>query len=225
MDSGPTVREAGPGDVPTIVAWNLAEFPHGFFARLGGRFLSVYYRTFAASPHAVVLVAVMHGTAVGYVAATLDARAHRQHMLQNHRGPLLRAGLLALCRRPALAIRFVAARAPRYVRRVFLHRPVASRGAGVTGTVDHVAVAPSARRCGIGRLLLDAVEDRARRAGTDSLMLVAEDTPALSAFYTRNRWSWCGPGLDVDGRVLHRWELRLAPPAGSAHAPDLSDRA
>ncbi len=204
----PVVRPATTDDLSAIVSWHLTEFPRGFFARLGPKFLSVYYRTYLGAPHARLLVASNASGRVAYVAAMLNARGHRHETLRRHRLELLIAGVAALLRRPGLAVHFLRSRALRYARKVLL--PAAGTGertALVAGTVDHIAVAPHARGRGVARLLLDTVVQDARDSGADMLMLVAENLPELRAFYTRCGWRWTGETRDVDGRVLQRWVL------------------
>lgn len=77
-----------------------------------------------------------------------------------------------------------------------------------------IAVAPQARRQGIGAALLAAFEARARAAGAARAFLeVAADNPAATALYTGAGWQPCGrrkgyyrdgPGRPVDALLLQR---------------------
>jgi len=211
-----TVRDAREADLEVIVRWHLAEFPQGFFARLGPGFLRAYYRSFMAAPAAVLWVAADDDTLVGCVAATTDAAAHRRHVLAVHRRRLAVAAGAALLRRPRLAGHFIRSRASRYVRRVLPRilpaaRPCpAAPDAGLTvGTAQQVVVAAEARRRGVGRLLLQRVAAHARACGADRLMLVSDRAERSHRFYGRLGWTHDGQKVTHDGRALARWSLDL----------------
>ena len=73
---------------------------------------------------------------------------------------------------------------------------------GRRGWIYHLAVSPSFRGRGVGKLLLDDCMDGLRRAGIKrAIILVADDNPAGHEFWIRNGWEdldFCVPmGRDV----------------------------
>src|SRR5687767_7651024 len=61
------VRQMTAHDVAFAAALHETALPHGFFGRLGPRFLSSYYQAFVDSPHAVAFVAQSHAGPVGVI--------------------------------------------------------------------------------------------------------------------------------------------------------------
>ncbi len=90
-------------------------------------------------------------------------------------------------------------------------------GTGAPADVQTVAVAPYARRRGIGRLLIEHLIETAARRGAGSLMLeVRADNPSATALYDAVgferiavRRGYYAPGLDA-------WVMRLRPLPGVA---------
>jgi hypothetical protein len=77
LSAGATaVHPAAHDDLGFCIALHHAELEHGFFTKLGPRFLEAYHATFVDSPHAVSRVATIGGHPVGFVAGLLQPRAH-----------------------------------------------------------------------------------------------------------------------------------------------------
>lgn len=160
-----------------MVRLHLQLLPHGFFARLGAGYLSLYHRSFMASPFAVSLVACRDDRLVGFVAGALDAHRHQQWTLRRCGGRLLVSGVLALARQPRLGWEFLTTRTGRYVRGVA--RAVRPRAVpptavpgdsllatGLVAVLTHVAVDPGDQGCGSGSALVESFVQRVREAGT-----------------------------------------------------------
>lgn len=90
-----------------------------------------------------------------------------------------------------------------------LHRLDAERG-----QIRYMAVVPEARGRGLGRRILEALEQRARGLGLRRIVLDAREE-ALG-FYLRHGYRALGPGHVLFGSIRHvRMEKALAPgPAG-----------
>lgn len=194
--------------------------PHGFFARLGPRFLRAYHETFLASPDAVALLATRGARPVGMLTGTLDTRAHRTWVLEHRRGRLAVAGLLALVVRPAVAWTFLVTRAPRYLRRLLGRQRTGRQRTGrppQAGAVDervavllHVAVERSERSDGAGRALVEAFVGHARGAGAERAVLVTRDgDDSAAGFYEHLGWRHTDTRTDRDGRPVREYSLTL----------------
>lgn len=196
---------------------HLALLPHGFFAKLGCRYLAVYHRTFMASPHAVSLVACRDDRLVGFIAGALDAHAHQRWTLRRRGARLAVNGLAALTTRPVLGWEFVTTRTGRYLRGVLrAARPTGSNAAtamsaarGPVAVLTHVAVDKSEQGCGAGSALVESFVDHVRDAGTHRAELVTLCDDGASAFYERLGWAAVGEH-DREGARYRRFTLELA---------------
>lgn len=181
--------------------------PHGFFARLGPRFLHAYLRAYVESPYAVALVARSDGGRLGYVLGAL-ANADHQRWLVRQRGIRLAVlAAVALARRPTLARQFAVTRLYRYLRAVARRlRPERSGAAGPQTPTDHpavlahIAVTPESRGLGVGRSLERTFVALAREAGATKAYLVTRlATNGADGFYARAGWRPGHERRDVDG--------------------------
>lgn len=205
------VRPLEAGDVACIARLHVEALPHGFLARLGQRFLRAYDRTFAASPHAVALVAAVDGHPVGFLLGVLEPRRHAAWLRRHHRLRLTVLGAAGLGVRPRLAAHFLRTRVGRYLRAFGGRSATAPPPAGPpTAVLSHIAVEEGARGLGAGRLLVEAFTMQARATGAVEarLLTVAEDEGS-TAFYRRLGWRLAGHraadgvGPAMDELVLH----------------------
>ena len=191
--------------------------PHGFFARLGRRYLAVYHRTFMASPHAVSFVACRGDRVVGFLAGALDAHAHQRWVLRRRGAGLLVSGSAALAARPRLGWEFLTTRTGRYVRSVVrAARPTGSAAGpgpslpgGPVAVLTHVAVDPSEQGSGAGTALVASFVDHVREAGTRRAELVTLCDDGASAFYDRLGWTAVGEH-EREGARYRRFTLDVA---------------
>ena len=189
--------------------------PHGLFPQLGRRFLRAYLATFVDSPHAVALVAVTHGSPVGFLVGTFEDGHHYRFVVRRHGVRLTLRGVAAIVLRPRVALRFARTRARRYARaaRRLGGRTVApgvarANGAGV---LTHVAVAPGGRGRGAGAGLVDAFVERASARRLPAVRLVTRAGPqGAGDFYLRLGWQVAGTHGDRDGLTWARYRLDLA---------------
>src|SRR5829696_7065268 len=204
------VETARHDDLVLCTALHHSELEHGFFTRLGPRFLEAYHATFIDSPHAVSRIATIGGHPVGFVAGLIRPRAHARWVLRRRGARLALLGALALLARPLAALRFARTRVARYARTWRRHRREAPQGAqpGRSGlsepaVLSHVAVLPGARGTGAGRRLTAAFAEAAREAGAERAALVTlAGFAGAGGFY--ERLGWCpGPIRPTpDGRSI-----------------------
>jgi GNAT superfamily N-acetyltransferase len=193
------VRSMHLGDLCAAARLHATLLPHGFFPRLGQRYLRSYYRTFVTSPHGIALVACLAEQPVGVLVGTAHNAAHYRWVIQHHGLPLAWLGLMVLVVRPTLAAWFIRTRLRRYARRLLrlpLRPPPTGRdtGAGDPGTADtavltHVMVTGDAQGQGVGAALVDGFTLAARTAGASRAMLVTLAGEAgAGTFYKRLGW-------------------------------------
>lgn len=130
------VRPLSSDDLGFAADLHLQRLPHGFFTRLGPRFMRTYYRSFIDSPHAVALIAVRASHRTGVIVGTVNNRNHYSWTLRNMGWELGLVGLLALLARPRVLALFARTRLRRYaragLRMLRSHRPGATRSAPAT---------------------------------------------------------------------------------------------
>lgn len=219
----PRLRPLLEDDLGFVVEQHLRCFPHGFFARLGPRFLQEYYRAFLTGDTGLAILAEEAGRPVGYLVGVTDPVAHREHVVRRHGRGLALRGAVLLAARPRLCATFVRTRAARYLKRL-LARGSVRTGGGPTGgaapaVLTHVAVVETAQGKGIGSVLCDWFEDELTTRGCERVALVtAADGEGAGRFYERRGWRRTGEHATPDGFRLSSYERRLDPSAGT-HAP------
>lgn len=208
-------------DAPWAASLHAAELPHGFFARLGRRFLTAYYATFIDSPHAVAFLAEGPDARAGMLVGTVRNRAHYSWVLRNRGGLLVRKGLAGLLKSPPAMSLFLRTRLGWYSGALLrfgmraLLRPFSrpsQRRAGPTqpAVLAHIAVAEEARRDGAGAALVSIFLDAAKGAGCSEAVLVTLAGPAgAGRFYRRLGWTLRDRHDDHDGRLLECYSRRL----------------
>lgn len=207
------VRRMGLQDLTNVVRDHRSNFPDGFFARLGPRFLRRYYRTFLDGPLAVALVVEVAGVPSGYLVGVLDPVQHRRLLLTYHGVALAVCGLAGLMRRPRVLARFLATRVRRYLT-ALTRRRTGSSGASDgprLAVLSHLVVADHARGTGLGTVLVDVFIDQAREAGRDRACLVTIAGPTgAGAFYARSGWEHTGDATGADGQRLSYYQRDLS---------------
>jgi ribosomal protein S18 acetylase RimI-like enzyme len=226
------VRQLDTGDLDEVAALHLRAFPRSALGELGTEAVSRYYRWQLCGPHDVEGFAVLdgdhmlgysiggffRGSTIGFVkrnAVFLALQVLRRPKLL-FRGPGWRAVLLGirLWTRPA---RHTEPERPERV-------PEGSFGVLV------VAVEPGAHRRGVGSLLLEEAERRARANGFRGLHLTLDpENAAATSFYRDLGWSRLYLPGDSDRQWLMGKDL-TAPTLGivdprRAEEPDGEDEA
>ncbi len=204
-------------DLPFVVGQHRYHFPDGFFARLGTRFLTEYYRAFLTGTAARTTVAEVDGTPAGYLVGVTHPAAHREHVVQRHGRALVLKAVAAMLRHPSLAYCFVRTRSGLYARKLLRRRGAASGTAPAEGTapatgattavLTHVAVEPRAQSHGLGSALIDRFEEEVAAAGCDRVSLVtASGEDGAGPYYRRRGWQALAERTTPDGLRLTTFE-------------------
>ena len=201
-------------DVAAAVAIHRVELSTEFLSRCGVRFLRSYYCAWIESPGAIALVALDGDEVVGVVLGATDPAGHVQAMVR--RRGLRIVGDLALhaALHPTFARELVVTRLTRYVggvgrliRRRLRQRttPPIETPSARTGEITHVFVSAARQGQGIGRALLAASEEVARRTGVATLELVTPPDQAARRFYERLGWIEDGEMTSRSGELFVRF--------------------
>lgn len=214
--AAPRVRAAATADCVYLAALHTATLPHGFFVDLGPRFLRAYHRTFVDGPYAHAYVATLGGHPVGGLVGTLDNRAHWRWVVRRRGAVLALTGLLGLCARPRVAVRFVRTRALRYlgaVARALGRRPPGGEAPPPhrVAVLTHVCVEPRVQGRGVGSGLVDGfLADARARGATEAMLVTLAGDDGAGRFYARRGWADAGGHRDHDGRPLTVYTRTLA---------------
>ena len=204
------IRSFTAGDVQAAARLHATQLPHGFFPKLGPRFLREYYRSFIASPFASAYVAGPSGQVEGLVVGVLQAREHKRWLLRRRAWRLALVGLASLLARPRMWTLFLRDRLPRYWHAFRDWRsdgPVEDGASGAsspaTATLAHIVTRAEVRGRGVGAALMERFVARAREAGVEVVRATTMDGPnGASGFYERNGWQRHLEATDWDNQRI-----------------------
>lgn len=170
----PSVREAEVGDAPAIARLHAGMIGTGFLSSLGAGFLRVLYRALIESERGTVMVADADGTVVGFIAGTDDTGAFYKEFIKRYFLPAAWRALPALIRRSTWKGLWETLRYG------------GGEGELVPAELLSMAVAPCARRLGLGSRLVEAFLDREMARGvTEVKVVVGAGNEEAIAFYER----------------------------------------
>ena len=211
------VRRMIPADAAWAAHLHCDALGHGFFSRLGPRFLTAYYESFVESPYAVSFIADTTSGPVGMLVGTVRNRAHYSWVLRTYGRRLFRRALASMVVRPRVLMFFLRTRlgwylraVVRWVTRMFTRSTATTRPSDQPAVLTHIAVDESARGSGAGAALVAAFVNDANRAGCTEAVLVTLAGPAgAGPFYRRLGWTLRDRHDDHDGRLLECYSRRL----------------
>ncbi len=203
------VRSLRPDDLAWASSLQRAALPHGFFTRLGPRFLRAYQRTFVDSPYAIALVAEDGGSPLGFLVGVTDPALHRSWIVRRRRVRLGLFGAFCLLAHPRELARFLGTRIGHYAH-ALTRRGTPRRRYAPAAVLTHLAVSPERRRGGAGRRLAEAFVAEARRRGAVRVRLTTlDDDRGAEGFWLSLGWT---PGElvpDDEGRLHRVFEREL----------------
>ncbi len=200
------IRAMQAGDATAIARLHAATITQGFLTRLGPRFLRQVYLGVAADPTSRVWVAAGGSEVLGFLAYAVDVGAMYRRILRSR---MLRLGWASL---PYTLNPWV-------VREVLdtLRYPHKQTDAQLPpAEILSVGVSPAARGGGVGRRLIEAAVEQARRDGQAQLKVLAG-----ARLHEANRfYPACGfrllTQLMQHGEPLNVYVMDLRPPDTSA---------
>ena len=204
-----------PAHVRAAAALHADALPHGFFPRLGRRFLEGYLATYVDDPAGIAIAAIEDAALVGFVVGSTAPATRRSHVLRQHGVRLGWRGATALVRKPRLAVHFLRTRGAAYLTRV-AQTVVKRRGgdeaaaSGGLAVLAHVAVDPTARGTGVGAALVREFERQVADAGVARIVLVTLSAGGAGDFYRRLGWREDGVSGDRDGVQWTRFVREVA---------------
>ncbi|MDN4175855.1 GNAT family N-acetyltransferase [Nocardioides sp. SOB77] len=219
-----TYRRIQSVDLPFVVEQHQQYFPRGFFARLGGRFLTRYYLTYCTSDDAIAVAATADGVRAGYMVGTISPQDHRQHILRWHRSALAVEGALGLIRHPSLVATFLRTRALLYARKLTSPRTAVLVDADneKVAVLNHLVVLPQFQGQGIASCLIERLETAAALAGCTSIVLVTETDGQGAAYYHSTGWTVTSARTTRDGQHLTSFSRPIL--SGTSKASASADR-
>lgn len=138
--------------IPFVTGIYQQELPQSFIGRLGGKFLSLYFRTTIKSPHAFTLIVKKENVIIGFATCCLDQTKLFLNIFRQ--APLSVGGsiLVQTLKNPSLIKEYFA-----------LLKYYRNKKESVKPQLLSFAVARSFQRQGIGQILLQAVKKEFRK--------------------------------------------------------------
>jgi GNAT superfamily N-acetyltransferase len=189
---------------------HVAALPRGMTTMVGVRWLQAHYQSYIDSPYGVALLAMLDGQPVGVLAGTTDTAAHRAWSRRANRQRMTALGLLAVGRRPQLAMLLLPTLSRRLasrVRRRLGPEPTKTK----TAVLAYLAVVPPARGLGVGALLVDHFVQEAALAGArEAMVMTLAGDAGVGRFYERLGWRYVSTERNTESDLVSRYVLILA---------------
>lgn len=216
------VRRAGTSADERVTAQLHVDALEGMFVRFGVGFVRSYHASFRRSPHAVSYAVEGPDGIVGFLVGTIENEAHYRWLARRASPTLVPRAVLALLRRPRVALDAIRTRRRRYLRALLRRlrprrrpadgpsvaaadHPTTEPGPPRVGVLTHVAVDASARGTGAGRQLVEAYEGTLRTAGVTEARLITAPGGGAPAFYRRLGWVGAGVRTGADGTEVEEF--------------------
>lgn len=198
-----SVRRMNSAELDRVVEIHLEAFPGFFLTYLGRRFLVRFYESILADPTGIALIAVVPGQGVvGFAMGTTEPHGFYSRLFRRRLLPIGLSILPSILRRPSTLIRVI--------------RRVLQRATGPTAALPgtelmSLAVRPAARGVHAGKRLVETFMDEARRAGSESLWLLADavDNEAVLEFYKRLGFANIRQMTTPEGRRMVEYRRNL----------------
>jgi ribosomal protein S18 acetylase RimI-like enzyme len=177
--SGPfTLQPISGTEMDSVVSLHQMALGYSFNSRLGNGHLRYLYSSMQQDATCLSIVAVLEGEVLGLVCAALDPETLTHRLLTGLPAWRWVALLGRIAFQPSLW--------PQLIKSRRLNQPVIFQGLTVKPCLTVIAVSPAARRCGVGRTLVEAVDDFMHRHGRSCYYLDTRlDNSKARAFYSR----------------------------------------
>jgi len=174
-------------------------FPTFFLSSLGPRFLTEFYRAFTCDAQAVSTVVKSENRIIGVAVGTVQPQGFYKRLLKRRWPWFVIFSFPAVARQPAIALRLL--------------RAVSYRGDPPAGPeralLSSIALAPSFRGQGLGKLLLRAWAQEAARQGAVGAYLTTDAVrnDAVNKFYRSCGWTIESSYRTHEGRLMNRYMI------------------
>lgn len=162
------IRSATRDDIAAIAEVHIVSFRGYVLTRLGKGFLRGYYSTVLDHPHGILLVAEQTGKVVGFAAGFGDPPGFSR-LLRSRTAAFLPHILAGLLRNPGIVLIVL-----QNALGVFRGRPVGYTPDPQDVEFSSVAVVPELQGQGVGRRLIEAFIEEARKQGVPGLYLTTD---------------------------------------------------
>jgi ribosomal protein S18 acetylase RimI-like enzyme len=193
-----------PGQIRTVVEIHGLAFRGFFLTSMGPGFLKVFYRSFLGEKTAIGFAAVdaANGAVLGGVFGTTAPAGFFRRLALRKWAAFGLAALGAVAKKPGITIRLLHGLSYR-------GDPPAHPGYAL---LSSIAVSPEAQGRGVGKALLDAWVEAARRRACPGAYLTTDavDNDAVNRFYRKNGWTLEDAFVTREGRKMNRYTMVLA---------------
>jgi ribosomal protein S18 acetylase RimI-like enzyme len=207
-----TIEPISKERMPEVIDVHMRAFPGFFLTFLGCGFLKEFYSSFCGSNEGIGFVAIdpETGRVAGVVVGPVQPAGYFKRLLKRRWWAFCLHSTKAVCRRPTIIPRMM---------RAFLYRGDAPEGSA-RALLSSIAVDPEIQRGGVGRQLVQAYLDEARRRGVPGVFLTTDrdGNEAVNGFYQKLGWRIDSTFTTPQGRRMNRyvWDFDEAPPT---HVP------
>lgn len=188
-------------DVPKVVDIHLRGFPGFFLTFLGPRFLRQFYLAILAHPSGIAFVFEEGGRIGGFVAGSANASGLYSELLARRWWAFGATALPAALRRPTIVPRLLRA----------FSRPHAEVRSAGAGKLMSICVDPEVQNGGMGKSLVEAFLEEAKRRGLRSVTLETdlEGNDAVNTFYRRQGFVLLREFQTPEGRKMNEFAREI----------------
>ncbi len=188
-------------DMENTVEVHLRSFEGFFLTSLGGPFLKEFYRAMQLDDSTIALVSERNGNIDGFVVGTLRPAGLYKRVFSRSWFRFMQAAIVPMIQKPGTALRLL--------RRLF-----------VAGQSDYeegeallmsLAVLPSEQGRGIGRQLVAAFREEAKKRGAASISLTTDKlgNDGVNQFYLRSGFRRRQAFVTPEGREMNEYFLGI----------------
>lgn len=195
--------------VSYLVNLHIAAFPGFFLTSLGPRFLSVLYKNYLSSSACICLIARnaegVNADPVGVAVAIVNPSSFYKGLLRTQGIKFFFCAIPSLLRNPGTVIKKLAS--------ALFYKGDASKEVDTSNAVllSTISVSPDAQGLGVGRDLLEGVEQFSNQSKFDFIYLTTDrdGNEAVNTFYLKNGYALDAVLSKSGNRFMNRYIKKL----------------